>query len=296
MSDNRSEEKVIIIGNSPSILLQEYGELIDSYDVVIRVNRCVTKGFEKYIGKKIDIWATTRTDRAIDHYVPENYKDIKYLWVRTEKSIRGYINKKEKLIREKLKSLEHIRVPASHHISQKKKKLQTKLNELNPKGQTIILPKDFPREVIEKRYTMYKQQKWFRNYKTFLNPFKFKREPCTGLLTILTACRFYDDITVHGFTFGLQSDSEHRLSGYYRESELKPNYNGNHVHTEDSLWFSDRNLKWGGSTEGDKRRNVLKTLVKSGIPKKPEGDKNGFQVAHPPIKILNKEELGDMNL
>ena len=44
--------RVIIIGNSPSILLQEYGELIDSYDVVIRVNRCVTKGFEKYIGKK----------------------------------------------------------------------------------------------------------------------------------------------------------------------------------------------------------------------------------------------------
>ena len=50
MSDNkRSQEKVIIVGNSPSILLQEYGELIDSYDVVIRVNKCVTEGFEKYI-------------------------------------------------------------------------------------------------------------------------------------------------------------------------------------------------------------------------------------------------------
>ena len=35
--------RVIIIGNSSSILLHKYGELIDSYDVVIRLNRCVTK-------------------------------------------------------------------------------------------------------------------------------------------------------------------------------------------------------------------------------------------------------------
>jgi hypothetical protein len=51
--------RVIIIGNSPSILLHKYGKQIDSYDVVIRLNRCVTKGFEKFIGNKIDIWATT---------------------------------------------------------------------------------------------------------------------------------------------------------------------------------------------------------------------------------------------
>ena len=47
--------RVVIIGNSPSILLHKYGKQIDSYDVVIRLNRCVTKGFEKYIGKKVKI-------------------------------------------------------------------------------------------------------------------------------------------------------------------------------------------------------------------------------------------------
>ena len=46
------DKKVIVVGNSPSILEKEYGEIIDSYDVVIRVNRCITKGYEKYIGKK----------------------------------------------------------------------------------------------------------------------------------------------------------------------------------------------------------------------------------------------------
>ena len=30
--------RVIIIGNSPSILLEKNGSLIDSYDVVIRIN------------------------------------------------------------------------------------------------------------------------------------------------------------------------------------------------------------------------------------------------------------------
>ena len=57
--------RVIIIGNSPTILLHKYGEQIDSYDVVIRLNRCVTKGFEKFIGNKIDIWATTHGYKKI---------------------------------------------------------------------------------------------------------------------------------------------------------------------------------------------------------------------------------------
>jgi len=255
MPDNkRSQEKVIIVGNSPSILSQECGELIDSYDVVIRVNKCVTEGFEKYIGKKLDIWATTRTDNYGD-YVPENYKDIKYLWLRTKKS-----NPDEK----------------------------------NPRY--LKLPKDFPKEALEKRYIMFKNQKWYSNYKPFLKPFDLTKEPCTGLLTILTACRFYDDITVHGFTFGIQSDNKHRLSGYYRESELIANDSGSLVHPEDKLWFSVRNQTWGNRNEGNKKRKVLEKLVESGIAKKLKKDTNGFQVAHPPIKILNKEELGDMNL
>ena len=80
--------RVIIIGNSPTILLHKYGEQIDSYDVVIRLNRCVTKGFEKFIGNKIDIWATTHGSkrfRKMEDFVPENYLDIKYLWKRTSK-------------------------------------------------------------------------------------------------------------------------------------------------------------------------------------------------------------------
>ena len=47
-----SVKKVIVIGNSPSILEKDYGSKIDSYDVVIRINHCPTAGYEKKIGKK----------------------------------------------------------------------------------------------------------------------------------------------------------------------------------------------------------------------------------------------------
>jgi hypothetical protein len=260
----RSQEKVIIVGNSPSILLREYGELIDSYDVVIRINRCVTKGFEKYLGKKLNIWATSRTDKYEGgKYVPENYKNIKYLWIRTKKSNPN-----------------------------------SKDDKTGIKGRYLPLPKDFPKEVRDNPYVMYKDQKWFINYKNLLHPFKLDKEPCTGLLTILTACRFYDDITIHGFTFGLNptKKGDYSLSGYYRDKELKADASGSLVHPEDSWWGNERNSEWGRKSEALKKREVLKELLENGIPKKSKKDKHGFQKAHPPIKILNKEELEDMNL
>ena len=81
--------KVIVIGNSPNTLKNKYGSLIDSYDVVIRINKCTTKGFEENIGSKTDIWATTHLHYhkdPLNHkkiFVPEDYKNIKYLWKRT---------------------------------------------------------------------------------------------------------------------------------------------------------------------------------------------------------------------
>ena len=67
-----SNSNVIIIGNSPSILSHECGKKIDTYDVVIRINNCPTKGFEEYIGDKIDIWATTQNIYH-NNFVPEHF-------------------------------------------------------------------------------------------------------------------------------------------------------------------------------------------------------------------------------
>jgi hypothetical protein len=97
----------------------------------------------------------------------------------------------------------------------------------------------------------------------------------------MTACRYFDDITVHGFTFGNQAEDDLRIAAYYRNSELDEKGK----HSEDKLWLADRNLKWASKEETRKRRDILRELVKNGIPN-----------YHEPIKILNESELQDMNI
>ena len=45
------------------LLLKEYGEDIDAHDAVIRFNGGITKGFEKYVGKR-----TTYRLANFDHF------------------------------------------------------------------------------------------------------------------------------------------------------------------------------------------------------------------------------------
>lgn len=97
--------KVVMIGNSPSVLEKENGALIDSFDVIVRSNNFVIGGFEKYIGSKTDIWVTNggpkikrrnlsdfkdiiicapdfdRTVEGVTHYIPKHIiDDIFYLF------------------------------------------------------------------------------------------------------------------------------------------------------------------------------------------------------------------------
>ena len=246
--------RVIIIGNSPSILLHKYGKQIDSYDVVIRLNRCVTKGFEKYIGNKIDIWATTHGSERfhkMEKFIPENYLDIKYLWKRTPKV-------------------------------------------------KLELPEDFP-EVEE--HIMYKAPSNFKKYfAAFFNDFEIEHEPDTGLLTILTSLKFYSDITIHGFTFYTEH-KEHLVEGYYRRKELDEGGK----HPEDEYWSGKSNLEFSepqtsafaSEDNGRKKRKLLNELVTKGFPEDENKRfirKNWDGISTEPIKILNKDELGKMNL
>jgi hypothetical protein len=45
-------KKIAIVGNSGILLDKEYGELIDSHDVVVRFNVAKVDGFEKHVGSK----------------------------------------------------------------------------------------------------------------------------------------------------------------------------------------------------------------------------------------------------
>jgi hypothetical protein len=55
-------KKIIIVGNGASILEKENGELIDSFEKVVRMNDFKTEGYKKYTGSKTDILFTCRLD------------------------------------------------------------------------------------------------------------------------------------------------------------------------------------------------------------------------------------------
>lgn len=58
--------KVAVVGNGGSLLEKECGKLIDSYDVVIRMNTFdISSNYSKYTGIKTNIWAN-----AMHHRVP----------------------------------------------------------------------------------------------------------------------------------------------------------------------------------------------------------------------------------
>ena len=175
-----TQSKVVIVGNSPIILENEYGSLIDSYDIVIRINKCTTKGFEKYIGSKINIWATTHPEyhkNPLNHkeiFTPDNDKNIQQIWKRTP----GVTLKKL------------------------------------PKHYSTI--SCFTMYKTEK----FKKNKIFSEYDKRLNPqkkTKKKMEMCTGLLTILSSTLFFSNVTVTGFSFYNESK---KTTAYYKEKEL----------------------------------------------------------------------------
>ncbi len=49
-------DTILIIANGPSALKYEYGNEIDIFENIARINNYKTNGFEKYIGSKTTIW------------------------------------------------------------------------------------------------------------------------------------------------------------------------------------------------------------------------------------------------
>ena len=57
--------KVLVMGNGCSIFDYEYGKIIDNnFDIIFRINRFKTEGFEKHVGSKTDAWITV--DYGVD--------------------------------------------------------------------------------------------------------------------------------------------------------------------------------------------------------------------------------------
>jgi len=100
-------KKVLVVGNSPSVLQYNYGELIDTFDIVIRCNWYKILGYENHVGTKTSIWAIAigrefmriHEKQTSTHFLERDQdpKKMDGLWLRFSKSDRAgamnYFNK-----------------------------------------------------------------------------------------------------------------------------------------------------------------------------------------------------------
>tara|TARA_B100001094_G_scaffold313398_1_gene351149 strand:- start:1099 stop:1788 length:690 start_codon:yes stop_codon:yes gene_type:complete len=75
---NTNKQKMIIIGNGPSVMKKHLGSVIDKFDIVVRFNSFETNGFEKYVGSKTDFWfINAKNIRTKSEPIIEKLKYIK---------------------------------------------------------------------------------------------------------------------------------------------------------------------------------------------------------------------------
>lgn len=70
--------KVVVVGNAASTLSKTNGKLIDSFDVVVRMNKYKTFSYEDYVGSKTDIYCSKWLNMK-DNI--NNIKEYKELWL-----------------------------------------------------------------------------------------------------------------------------------------------------------------------------------------------------------------------
>jgi len=84
LSELLNKKRCAVVSNSGSLLDKSYGELIDSHDVIIRSNRTVINGYEKFVGSRTDIRLLNNhcTDQILNKSFSLNgpYKNIFSEW------------------------------------------------------------------------------------------------------------------------------------------------------------------------------------------------------------------------
>jgi len=80
IEDFVKDKKVILVGNSIEMLKYEYGDFIDSFDVVIHMGAAIRRKDEyfKYLGSRTDIWLTGTFRFHSYHELADEFKSGKY--------------------------------------------------------------------------------------------------------------------------------------------------------------------------------------------------------------------------
>lgn len=60
-----NKQSILLIGNGPSAIQNEMGNIIDQHPLVCRFNWFQIVGYEKFVGTKCDIWVTCLEEKEI---------------------------------------------------------------------------------------------------------------------------------------------------------------------------------------------------------------------------------------
>jgi len=82
--------KAIIVGNAASLLNANNGDTIDSFDVVVRLNKFVIKDYEKYVGTKTNIFCSKWYNMG--HNI-NNLHTYNNLWLPYPRNTKDWFNK-----------------------------------------------------------------------------------------------------------------------------------------------------------------------------------------------------------
>lgn len=82
-----ANKSVILVGNSVELMNHQYGEFIDSHDVVVRFGKAIeaNEDEQKAIGKKLDVWVTGdfRSRMILRDPYKSMLKDVPILFIRS---------------------------------------------------------------------------------------------------------------------------------------------------------------------------------------------------------------------
>ena len=97
------KKEILIIANGESILKNDYGDFIDKHPLVARINNYQTKGFEKQIGRKTDIWFNGANSKL--KLQTAKYSNIIVLMpsqiiLKKQSDLNGHVSKRLKLDKE----------------------------------------------------------------------------------------------------------------------------------------------------------------------------------------------------
>lgn len=93
--------KILIIANGPSVLNRNFGDEIDKFEEVARINNYKTKDFQKFTGSKTTVWFNGGNQNLKKNILPPK-KVIVFIpyeiLLRKEKKIKSQLSKKLDMI------------------------------------------------------------------------------------------------------------------------------------------------------------------------------------------------------